>query len=73
MSLPGWKAYFRIVEVKSPRDIDKWIRRTLQYYVYKQWDKSGYRKLRKLGVLEHSQISAWPLAGLSNSPALTYA
>ncbi|MFA0813529.1 group II intron maturase-specific domain-containing protein [Microbulbifer epialgicus] len=36
--LLGWKAYFDIVEVLSPlRDIDKWIRRKLRCYTWKQW------------------------------------
>jgi len=77
-SLLGWKAYFGIAEVKSPlRDIDKWIRRKLRCYLYKQWGRSGYRKLRKLGV---KRQLAWNTAKsahgpwrLSNSPALTYA
>ncbi|WP_198942525.1 group II intron maturase-specific domain-containing protein [Methyloprofundus sedimenti] len=76
-SLLGWKAYFGIAEVKSPlRDIDKWIRRKLRCYLYKQWGRSGYRKLRKLGV---KRQLAWNTAKsahgpwrLSNSPALTY-
>ena len=34
----GWKAYFGIAEVLSPlRDIDKWVRRKLRCYVWKQW------------------------------------
>ena len=78
IALLGWKAYFKIVEVKSQlRDIDKWIRRKLRCYIYKQWGRSGYRKLRKLGV---TRQLAWNTAKsahgpwrLSNSPALTYA
>lgn len=77
-SLLGWKAYFGIAEIKSQlRDIDKWIRRKLRCYLYKQWGRSGYRKLRKLGV---KRQLAWNTAKsahgpwrLSNSPALTYA
>ena len=49
--LLGWKAYFDIAEVLSPlRDIDKWIRRKLRCYIWKQWGRAGYRKLRKRGV-----------------------
>ncbi len=37
-TLLGWKAYFDIAEVLSPlRDLDKWIRRRLRSYVWKQW------------------------------------
>ncbi|WP_339899133.1 group II intron reverse transcriptase/maturase [uncultured Gilvimarinus sp.] len=49
--LLGWKAYFGVAEVLSPlRDIDKWIRRKLRCYIWKQWGRSGYRRLRRLGV-----------------------
>jgi len=38
VSLLGWKAYFGIAEVLSPlRDVDKWIRRRLRCYAWKQW------------------------------------
>ena len=47
-SLLGWKAYFDIAEVLSPlRDLDKWIRRRLRSYVWKQWGRKGYRMLRR--------------------------
>ena len=47
----GTKAYFGIAEVLSPlRDIDKWIRRKLRCYIWKQWGRAGYRELRKRGV-----------------------
>ena len=73
--LLGWKAYFGIVEVLSPlRDIEKWIRRKLRCYIWKQWGRSGYRKLRRLGV---DRWTAWNTAKsahgpwrLSKSPAL---
>ncbi len=49
--LPGWKAYFAIAEVLSPLcDIDKWVRRKLRGYPWKQWRSSRYRELRKRGV-----------------------
>ena len=41
-TLLGWKAYFGIAEVLSPlRDIDKWIRRKLRCYLWKQWGPCG--------------------------------
>jgi len=44
-------AYFGIAEVPSPlRDIDKWIRRKLRCYHWKQWGRAGYRELRRRGV-----------------------
>lgn len=77
-SLLGWKAYFDIAEVLSPlRVLDKWIRRRLRSYVWKQWGRSGYRRLRALGV---KRQLAWNTAKsahgpwrLSHSPALYYA
>lgn len=76
--LLGWKAYFGLAEVLSPlRDVDKWIRRKLRCYLWKQWGQSGYRKLRRHGV---SVELAWNTSKsahgpwrLSNSPALTQA
>jgi RNA-directed DNA polymerase len=78
ITLLGWKAYFDIAEVVSPlSEIDKWIRRKLRCYLWKQWGNSGYRQLRKLGV---KRFIAWNTAKsahgpwrLSNSPALTQA
>ncbi|MDA8181625.1 MULTISPECIES: reverse transcriptase domain-containing protein [Acidithiobacillus] len=56
-ALLGWKAYFGIAEVLSPlRDIDKWVRRKLRCYLWKQWGSAGYRQLRKRGV---SVREAW--------------
>ncbi len=77
-SLLGWKAYFGIAEVLSPlRDLDKWIRRRLRSYVWKQWGRKGYRMLRRLGV---KRQLAWNTAKsahgpwrLSASPGLYYA
>jgi len=77
-SLLGWKAYFGIAEIKSPqRDVEKWIRRKLRCYLWKQWGRSGYRKLRRLGI---KRQLAWNTAKsahgpwrLSKSPALYYA
>ena len=77
-SLLGWKAYFGIAEIQSPqRDLEKWIRRKLRCYIWKQWGRSGYRKLRRHGV---ARQLAWNTAKsahgpwrLSASPALYYA
>lgn len=77
-TLLGWKAYFDEAEVLSPlRDLDKWIRRRLRCYVWKQWGRRGYRELRKRGV---SVRLAWNTAKsahgpwrLSHSPALRQA
>jgi group II intron reverse transcriptase/maturase len=77
-TLLGWKAYFGIAEVLSPlRDIDKWVRRKLRCYLWKQWGSSGYRELRKRGV---SVREAWNTSKsahgpwrLSKTPALTIA
>lgn len=74
-SLLGWKAYFDIAEVVSPlRDIDKWIRRKLRCYIWKQWGRAGYRNLRRLGIdvrlawnTSKSAHGPWRLSG---SPAL---
>ena len=41
-ALTGWKAYFGIAEVLSPlREIDKWVRRRLRCYAWKQWGSAG--------------------------------
>jgi RNA-directed DNA polymerase len=77
-TLLGWKAYFGIAEVLSPlRDIDKWIRRKLRCYLWKQWGPSGYWELRKRRV---SVRDAWNTSKsahgpwrLSKTPALTIA
>jgi len=48
----SWKAYFQLAEVTSPlRDSDKWIRRRLRCYHWKQWGQRGYRELRKTAVV----------------------
>lgn len=77
-ALLGWKAYFGYAEVVSPLlELDKWIRRKLRCYQWKQWGRAGYRRLRALGV---SRELAWNTAKsahgpwrLSRSPALAYA
>jgi RNA-directed DNA polymerase len=77
-TLLGWKAYFGIAEVLSPlHAIDKWIRRKLRCYHWKQWGRGGYRELRRRGV---SRREAWYTAKsahgpwrLSKTPALALA
>lgn len=65
-SLLGWKAYFDISEVLSPlRDVDKWIRRKMRCYRLKQWGRSGYRQLRRLGV---DRFLAWNTAKSAHGP-----
>jgi len=79
--LLGWKGYFGFSEVKSTMiDLDKWIRRKLRCYILKQWGRSGYRRLRKLGIgrrgawnVARSALGSWRLSnnrtvckGLSN-------
>ena len=75
VSLLGWKAYFGIAEILSPlRDIDKWIRRKLRCYLWKQWGSAGYRELRKRGVTVreawNTSKSAHGPWRLSKTPAL---
>jgi RNA-directed DNA polymerase len=77
-ALTGWKAYFGIAEVLSPlREIDKWVRRRLRCYAWKQWGSAGYRELRKRGS---SVREAWNTSKsahgpwrLSQTPALSLA
>lgn len=72
------QAYFGITEVLSPlREIDKWVRRRLRCYAWKQWGSAGYRELRKRGV---SVREAWNTSKsahgpwrLSKTPALNLA
>jgi RNA-directed DNA polymerase len=65
-TLRGWKAYFGIAEVLSPlRDIDKWVRRKLRCYLWKQWGPSGSRELRKRGV---SVREAWNTSQVGSRP-----
>jgi group II intron reverse transcriptase/maturase len=65
-TLLGWKAYFGIAEVLSPlRDLDKWIRRRLRCYQWKQWGRAGYRELRKRGVTVRE---AWNTSKSAHGP-----
>lgn len=74
----GWRGYFGFTEVTSPLlDLDKWIRRRLRSYHWKQWGRRGYWELRKWGI---SRDLAWNTAKsahgpwrLSQSPALAIA
>jgi RNA-directed DNA polymerase len=74
----GWKCYFGYSEVPSPlKDVEKWVRRKLRCYLWKQWGRSGYRQLRQRGV---KRRLAWNTAKsahgpwrLSQSPALVIA
>lgn len=74
----GWRGYFGFTEVPTPLvELDKWIRRRLRSYHWKQWGRRSYRELRKRGV---SMDLAWNTCKsahgpwrLSNSPALTIA
>lgn len=62
----GWRAYFGFAEVPSPlRDLDKWFRRRLRGYHWKQWGRCGYRELRKRGV---SRALAWNTAKSAHGP-----
>ena len=76
--LLGWRGYYGFSEVPTPlRELDKWIRRRLRSYHWKQWGRRGYRELRQRGV---SARLAWNTAKsahgpwrLSRSPALAIA
>jgi RNA-directed DNA polymerase len=76
--LLGWKAYFGIAEVQSPRkELNSWVKRKLRCYHWKQWGRRGYKELRKRGV---SRDLAWNTCKsahgpwrLSRSPALAFA
>jgi hypothetical protein len=62
----GAKAHFCIAEVLSPlRDIDKWLRRKLRCYHWKQWGRAGYRELRRRGV---GVREAWNTAKSGHGP-----
>ena len=78
LMLSGWKEYFHLAETKTVfKDLDKWIRRRLRCVQLKQWDRSGYKELKKRGV---STRLAWNTAKsahgpwrLSQSPAVVIA
>jgi RNA-directed DNA polymerase len=76
--LVGWKLYFGFSEAKSAfKELDSWLHRRLRCYLWKQWGRAGYRRLRERGV---SSDLAWNTAKsahgpwrLSRSPALSIA
>jgi Retron-type reverse transcriptase len=76
--MTGWKAYFRFSETQRAFvDLQKWIKRRLRCYVWKQWGRRRYSKLLKLGI---SRKLAWNTAKsahgpwrISRSPALAFA
>jgi len=77
-TLLGWKAYFGVAEILSPlREIDKWVRRKLRCYLWKQWGPAGFRELRKRGVTVpeswNTSKSAHGPWRLSKTPALAIA
>ena len=64
--LRGWKQYYGIVQVRSMlREYDSWIKRRLRCYLWKQWGRSGYKRLRNLGV---SRDLAWKTCKSANGP-----
>jgi RNA-directed DNA polymerase len=77
-TLRGWLSYYGFSEVPSPlQELEKWIRRRLRCYLWKQWGRRGYRELKRRGV---SVDLAWNTSKsahgpwrLSQSPALTIA
>jgi len=77
-TLLGWRSYYGFSEVPNPlREVEKWIRRRLRCYLWKQWGRRGYRELKRRGV---SVDLAWNTSKsahgpwrLSQSPALTIA
>jgi RNA-directed DNA polymerase len=77
-TLLGWRSYYGFGEVPSPlQEVEKWIRRRLRCYLWKQWGRRGYRELKRRGV---STDLAWNTSKsahgpwrLSQSPALTIA
>ncbi|MEO7328288.1 MAG: group II intron reverse transcriptase/maturase [Minicystis sp.] len=61
--LPGWKAYFRLVELQSVfRGLDTWIRRRLRALQLKHW-KRGPTIFRELRVRGMSPRDARRVAG----------
>jgi len=51
--LPGWKAYFRLVELESVfRELDSWIRHRLRALQLKHWDHGPtiFRELQARGM-----------------------
>jgi len=64
--LRGWKGYYNVADSRDPfREMDGWVRRKLRCYQLKQWGKSGYRKLRRLGV---DRRTAWATSKAPHGP-----
>jgi len=76
--LRGWKRYFSYGYSKQRfRELTGWIKRRLRCYLWTQWGKAGYRRLRHLGV---GRELAWNTCKshhgpwrLSRSPGLAFA
>ena len=76
--LRGWLGYYYIADIKwTLRDWDKWLRRRIRMYIWKQWKKprTRIRNLKKLGVPAdrayewgNTRLGYWRIAG---SPILT--
>ncbi len=74
----SWYAYFGWAEATSVfKELDSWVRRRLQCYLWKPWGRRRYGELRNRGV---SHDLAWNTTKsahgpwrLSRSPGLTYA
>jgi RNA-directed DNA polymerase len=77
-TLRGWWSYYGFCEVPTPlQELEKWIRRRLRCYLWKQWGRRGYRELKRRGVSVglawNTSKSAHGPWRLSQSPALTIA
>jgi RNA-directed DNA polymerase len=78
--LKGWKGYFTFSETPTVLErLDKWIRRRLRCYVWKQW-KNGHRRYVELRKRDVGEKLAAQTAGtnkgpwhISASPALSIA
>jgi len=76
----GWRGYFGFCETPAIlRDLDRWTRRRLRCFLWKQW-KRGRVRFKELRVREIGKALAAKTAGsahgpwrLSNSRALAYA
>ena len=65
-TLLGWRSYYGFGEVPSPlQEVEKWIRRRLRCYLWKQWGRRGYRELKRRGV---SVDLAWNTAKSAHGP-----
>jgi len=63
----GWIQYFGIADMKRPmEDLNRWIRRRLRMYVWKQWKKNRtrFQNLMKLGATKRN---AWEWANTRKS------